>query len=194
MSARWLIDLSPGTRTAPSTVAAPFTRVSVIAALCPAGSRRPPHVPEERGRGRGAAAGMRPHGVEKRRPDDGGLAASAQRLQVFVTAQAKTEGAGKSGGGTHAVEHLKGLGGNLGAYSRGAGDADAVDEPARAATGPVDALVGGRRRHQRGQCQAVGGGRRADVARLVGGQVGNDDAVHPGGRRGGAEGVDAVAQ
>ena len=74
---------------------------------------------------------MRPHGVEKRRPDDGGLAASAQRLQVFVTAQAKTEGAGKSGGGTHAVEQLKGLGGNLGACSRGARDADAIDEPAR---------------------------------------------------------------
>src|ERR1700688_2385207 len=143
MRARWLIDLSPGTRTAPSTVAAPFNRVSVIAALCAAGSRRPPHVPEERRRGRGAAIGVRPHGVEKRRPDDGGLAASAQRLQVFVTAEGEPEGAGENGRGADAVEQLEGLGGDLGPCSRGAGDTDAVDEPARAATGPVDALVGG---------------------------------------------------
>src|SRR5260370_39804907 len=105
MSARWLIDLSPGTRIAASTARAPLTRRSdggvtlrrVFAAE---------HRAQEPLRGlrrAGAAGGFATDLVDERGADDRPLRMAGQRLEVRVGREPEPQRAGKHGVLAHGV-------------------------------------------------------------------------------------------
>ena len=74
------------------------------------------------------------------------------------------------------------------------GDGDAVDEPGRSSAGRLDRRCAAGGRDEEHQVDAGGVGDPAQVARFGRREVGHDESVDPGSRRGLAEAVETECQ
>src|ERR1039458_5410005 len=132
MRARWLMLLSPGTRTSPSRRKIGARLMGGLIGERPerTSGRSPDRAhyaepADETLRGRAGVIAAARDGIEQRRTDHHRLAVPGQPLDVLGAGDAEAEGSRQSGHRAHALQQVQGGGAHPVASAGGAGPADA---------------------------------------------------------------------